>query len=287
MPGAPRNAVSASLIKIMTLYMIFEDRAGKITLKTRLKVSARASRQPPSKLGLRRGDTITVKQAILALVTKSANDVATTVAENLSGSEAAFARRMTRRAQSLGMRRTHFRNASGLPHRRQVTTANDMATLAVAIQRQFPRYFGYFKTRSFRFKGRVYRNHNRLWAAVAGSTALNRLYSRRRHCWFPRSSAMVGARRSGVRWPQRSQPRSQMVRLLDKGISVCASWRQKRRRGHVPGRLPWRRRAGAGGAGGQRTAFKWGLCQRRAGDAGNRSGARSFTRFAAPGGHAC
>ncbi|MEC8674657.1 MAG: serine hydrolase, partial [Pseudomonadota bacterium] len=94
--SAGQRRYPASLTKIMTLYMIFEDlRAGKITLKTRLKVSARASRQPPSKLGLRRGDTITVKQAILALVTKSANDVATTVAENLSGSEAAFARRMT------------------------------------------------------------------------------------------------------------------------------------------------------------------------------------------------
>ena len=218
--SAGQRRYPASLTKIMTLYMIFEDlRAGKITLKTRLKVSGRASRQPPSKLGLRRGDTITVKQAILALVTTSANDVATTVAENLSGSEAAFARRMTRRAHSLGMRRTHFRNASGLPHRRQVTTANDMATLAVAIQRQFPRYFGYFKTRSFRFKGRVYRNHNRLLGRYRGVNGIKTGYIRAAGFNLVSSVERDGKRLIGVVFGGRSgrSRDRQMVRLLDKG----------------------------------------------------------------------
>ena len=129
----------ASLTKIMTLYMIFDALENKKwSLRKRLKVSRRASRQPQTRLGLKRGSTITVKTAILALITRSANDVATVVAENMSGSEIKFARQMTRKARKLGMVRTTFRNASGLPNRRQLSTARDMAKLAIAIRTEFP-----------------------------------------------------------------------------------------------------------------------------------------------------
>ena len=211
----------ASLTKIMTLYMVFERlRDGKMSLSTRLKVSRRAARQPPSKLGLAVGDTITVEQAIKALVTKSANDVAATVAENISGSELSFAKAMTRRARSLGMTRTNFRNASGLPNRRQISTARDMATLAIAIQRDFPRYYKYFKTRSFRFRGRVYRNHNRLLGRYEGTTGIKTGYIGASGFNLVASVNRSGRHLIGVVFggrTGRSRDR-QMVRLLDKGF---------------------------------------------------------------------
>ncbi|MGI9481426.1 MAG: serine hydrolase, partial [Hyphomicrobiales bacterium] len=159
----------ASLTKIMTLYVLFEEvKKGKLKLSSRLKVSRYGSRRPPSKLYLKPGQTIRVDHAILALVTKSANDVAATIAENISGSESAFARRMTRTARRIGMSRTVFKNASGLPNSGQYTTARDMATLGLRIQKDFPRYYRYFKTRNFKYKGRAYRNHNRLLGRYRG-----------------------------------------------------------------------------------------------------------------------
>ena len=137
----------ASLTKIMTIYMIFEKlKNKKIKMNTKLKVSKRASRQPPSKLGLYPGQKITVKQAILALVTKSANDVATVVAENFEKTERRFAYKMTRKAKSIGLTRTIFKNASGLPNKGQLSTARDMAKLAVAIRKNFPEFFYFFNT---------------------------------------------------------------------------------------------------------------------------------------------
>ncbi|VAV88425.1 D-alanyl-D-alanine carboxypeptidase, partial [hydrothermal vent metagenome] len=126
--NADAKRYPASLTKIMTLYLVFEDlKAGRITMNTKLRMSRYAASRPPSKLGIRAGRTIRVRDAILALVTKSANDVATAIAENLEGSETRFARRMTTTARRIGMTRTTFRNASGLPDRRQRTTARDMA----------------------------------------------------------------------------------------------------------------------------------------------------------------
>ena len=169
----------ASLTKIMTLYLVFQDlEAGRITLDTRLRVSRRAASMQPSKLGLKPGSTIKVRHAIKALVTKSANDVATTVAENLGGSEAAFAQRMTRTARALGMTRTTFANTSGLPNQRQRTTARDMATLGLRIQRDFPQYYSYFSTRTFKYKGRRYGNHNRLLGRVKGIDGIKTGYTR-------------------------------------------------------------------------------------------------------------
>ncbi len=121
----------ASITKVMTLYLLFEQlERGKMDLDTPLTVSANASRMPPSKLGVRAGSTVTVEEAIKALVTKSANDIACAIGENIAGSEAAFAEMMTRKAHALGMSRTHYANASGLPDADQITTARDLTILA-------------------------------------------------------------------------------------------------------------------------------------------------------------
>ncbi|WP_350334641.1 D-alanyl-D-alanine carboxypeptidase family protein [Coralliovum pocilloporae] len=169
----------ASLTKMMTLYVLFEDiEKGRFSLNSRFKVSAHAASQPPSKLGLRRGKTIRVRDAIRALVTKSANDVAVVVAENVSGSEHAFARRMTQTARSLGMSRTTFANASGLPNSKQRTTARDMAKLGRSLQDRFPTYYKFFSTRSFTYGKRRYRNHNRLLGRVKGVDGIKTGYIR-------------------------------------------------------------------------------------------------------------
>ena len=159
----------ASLTKIMTLYLLFERlEAGKIKLTTDMNVSPHAAVQAPSKLGLKPGQTIEVETAIRAIVTKSANDVAVVVAEAIAGDEAEFAKLMTAKAHALGMRHTVYRNASGLPDDHQVTTARDMAVLGRAIQDRFPKYYHYFSTRTFVFRGKVMRNHNRLLGRVDG-----------------------------------------------------------------------------------------------------------------------
>jgi D-alanyl-D-alanine carboxypeptidase len=159
----------ASITKVMTLFLVFERlRRGQLELSTPLNVSARAAAEPPSKLGVKAGSTITVEEAIKALVTRSANDVATVVAENLGGSVGSFAQMMTDRARMLGMDRTVFRNAHGLPDARQVTTARDLAILAVAVQDRFPEQYKYFQTRSFQFEGKTHGNHNRLLGRVKG-----------------------------------------------------------------------------------------------------------------------
>jgi len=176
---ADKKRFPASLTKMMTLYVLFgELEAGRLNLSSRLKVSKTAASRPPSKLGLRPGSTITVKSAILSLVTKSANDIAATIAENLSGSEANFGRRMTRTARRLGMKSTTFRNASGLPNSKQHTTARDMMRLGLALQRDFPAYYRYFNTTSFKYAGRSYRNHNRLLRRVKGVDGIKTGYTR-------------------------------------------------------------------------------------------------------------
>ncbi len=169
----------ASLTKIMTLYMLFERLdSGKLSLDSRLRVSEHAADQSPTKLGLREGSTITVEDAIKGMVTRSANDAAVVVAENLAGSEEEFARQMTRKARALGMTNTTYRNASGLPDTAQVTTARDQATLGRAIQERFPRYYKYFSTRSFTFRGQRIGNHNRLLGKVEGVDGIKTGYIR-------------------------------------------------------------------------------------------------------------
>ena len=144
----------ASLTKIMTLYLLFERlEAGKIKIDSPLKVSEYASEQAPTKLGLRPGQTIAVEDAIKAIVTKSANDAAVAVAENLGGDEGRFVKLMTQKARDLGMTRTTYTNASGLPDDAQITTARDQALLGRLIQKRFPRYYKYFSTESFVYHG--------------------------------------------------------------------------------------------------------------------------------------
>ena len=169
----------ASLAKMMTLYILFSEvESGRLALNSALAVSPGAAAQPPSKLGLKAGSTLSVADAIRALCVKSANDVATVVAENIAGSEAAFADRMTRTARSLGMRSTVFRNASGLPDPAQVTTARDMAVLARALQTAFPEHYRNFSERTFAWKGKSYRNTNQLLGEIPGMDGIKTGYTR-------------------------------------------------------------------------------------------------------------
>ncbi|MFD2197691.1 D-alanyl-D-alanine carboxypeptidase family protein, partial [Halomonas beimenensis] len=168
---APRYP--ASLTKMMTLYLVFEALEERsLSLEQPLPVSPTAAAMPATKLYLRPGDRLSVETAIQALIVRSANDVAVVVAEALGGSEAHFARMMTDRARALGMHDTTFRNASGLPDDRQVTTARDMAILARRLMLDFPQYYPYFAKQSFRWRGKTYRGHNRLLANYPGADGL-------------------------------------------------------------------------------------------------------------------
>src|SRR6201996_1188224 len=169
----------ASLTKIMTLYLLFERLdAGKMQLDSEMEVSEHASEQAPTKLGLRAGQTIRVEDAIKGLVTRSANDAAVVIAEAIAGDEDDFAKLMTRKARALGMTRTLYRNASGLPDDDQVTTARDQSTLGRAIQDRFPRYYHYFSTAAFNYHGQTIRNHNHLIGSVEGVDGIKTGYTR-------------------------------------------------------------------------------------------------------------
>ena len=168
----------ASLTKIMTLYLLFEQlEAGKLGLDTELPISTRAALQNPTKLGLKANQTIKVEDAIKGLVTKSANDAAVVVAEAIGGSEEEFANLMTAKAGALGMLGTIYVNASGLPAEAQITTARDQAVLGRAIQHRFPVYYQYFATPSFRYKGAEMRNHNNLLGQVKGVDGIKTGYT--------------------------------------------------------------------------------------------------------------
>lgn len=169
----------ASVTKVMTLYLLFEQlEKGRLRLDSPLMISAHAAAQAPSKLGLQPGETISVENAIKAVVTKSANDIACAIAENIGGDERAFAQMMTRKAQALGMRNTHYANASGLPDPEQITTAYDLAILGRAVQDRFPRYYRYFSTHSFAYNGALHRNHNHLLGRVDGMDGIKTGYTR-------------------------------------------------------------------------------------------------------------
>ncbi len=169
----------ASLTKMMTLYMVFDAmKRGKISKSTRIRVSRHAASMVPSKLYIKAGGSLTAEQAILALVTKSANDVAAAVAEHLGGTESQFAVMMTRKARQLGMSKTTFKNASGLSHPGQVTTARDMARLGIALREHFPREFKYFSTTKFKFGKSTFGNHNKLLGRVSGVNGIKTGYTR-------------------------------------------------------------------------------------------------------------
>jgi len=211
----------ASLTKMMTLYMTFEALDnGSLKLSDKMKVSRRASGQAPSKLGLKRGDTILVRDAILALVTKSANDVATVLAEKLGETEVNFARMMTKKGHELGMKRTTFRNASGLPNRRQLSTARELAVLARALIKNHGKYYTYFSTANFSYKKRTYKNHNKLLKTYEGADGIKTGYIRVSGFNLAASAVRNGRRLIGVLMGGRSAKSRniQMAKLLDKGF---------------------------------------------------------------------
>ena len=175
--NADTPAHPASLTKLMTLYITFEQlKSGKLTLDTELHVSSHAAAQQPTKLGLRPGSQITVRTAILGIVTISANDAAVVLAENIAGSEPGFVLLMNRTAQKLGMTHTHYCNASGLPNARQWVTARDMSTLALAIIHTFPGDYHFFSTRSFSFQGRTLLSDDHLLRLFPGTDGLKTGY---------------------------------------------------------------------------------------------------------------
>lgn len=172
-----RRSYPASLTKVMTLYLLFDAlEQGRLTLDSTMAVSAHASAQAPSKLGLVPGNRISVEDAVLALVTKSANDVAVVIAEAIGGSEADFADLMTRKAHQIGMANTTYQNASGLPDLGQISTPRDQAALARALIRNHGKYYHYFSTRQFRWRGQPISTHNRLMLRYQGADGIKTGY---------------------------------------------------------------------------------------------------------------
>jgi D-alanyl-D-alanine carboxypeptidase len=186
-------------------------------MSQRLPISARAAAARPSKLGLRRGSTITVHDAILAMLTKSANDAAVVMAEAIGGTEYKFSRMMTQKAREIGMKKSNFRNASGLPNRRQLSTARDMATLAKRLLTDFPEYYDLFSTPEFEFNGRHYRNHNALLDSYPGVDGMKTGYTRASGYNLVASAQRNGHRVIGVVFGGRSSAarNSRMRHLLD------------------------------------------------------------------------
>jgi len=171
--NADASRYPASLTKMMTLYLLFEAlEQRKLSLDSRMPVSAHAALMPPTKINLQAGDTLSVRDAIPALIVRSANDVAAVVAEALGNTEPYFARMMTDKARSLGMYSTIFKNASGLPDHEQKTTARDLIKLSIRLMKDFPQYYHYFSTRSFSYKGTVYNSHNRMISNTRGVDGL-------------------------------------------------------------------------------------------------------------------
>jgi len=214
----------ASLTKMMTLYMVFEAlEEGSLTLDQWLPVSSHAQSMPPSELGLRRGDRIKVRDAMLSLVTKSANDAAVVLAEAIGGTEWGFAQLMTRRARELGLTATTFRNASGLPDSGQRTTARDMARLGLRLQRDFPDRYATFSTRSFSYGGHTYDNHNRLLESYDGTDGIKTGYIRASGFNLVASVERDGRRLIGVVIGGRTSRtrNAHMIELLDRAFAVA------------------------------------------------------------------
>ena len=215
----------ASLTKMMTLYLTFEAlQAGKIRLDSRLPISAHAAAQAPSKLSLAPGGTIVLDDAIRGIAVKSANDAAVVVGEALGGSEARFAQMMTAKAHALGMTNTQFRNASGLPNRGQITTARDIAILALALRRDFPKYYRYFSEVEFTYHGQTHINHNHMLGKVNGVDGLKTGFIRASGFNIATSAERSGRRIVGVVLGGTSPSlRDQhMADLLDEGFVLAS-----------------------------------------------------------------
>jgi len=215
----------ASLTKMMTLYLAFEQlNQGKIRLDQPFAVSEEAASRAPSKLALSPGDSVPVRDLILGIVTKSANDAASALAEGLAGSEANFVQYMNWKARQLGMQQTWYRNASGLPDPEQRTTARDVARLALALYHQFPREYRYFATREFDFRGETVHSHNHLLDWYDGADGIKTGYVNASGFNLAASAVRDGRRLIGVimggrSWHSRDK---QMASLLDQGFAVLA-----------------------------------------------------------------
>lgn len=219
--NADKKLYPASLSKLMTLYLTFEAiEAGRLTKYQRVPVSSSAQYQPPSKLGLEAGYTIRIEDLILALVTRSANDAAVVLADAVGGSEARFGKLMTAKAQQLGMRGSHFVNASGLHDPEQYSTPRDMAILAQAIMRDFPRYYRYFSTPSFTYAGVTSLNHNKLMATYPGMDGMKTGYVNASGYNLVASAVQDGKRLIGVVFggTTASARNNAMKKLLDDGF---------------------------------------------------------------------
>ncbi len=226
--NADKRLYPASLTKMMTLYMTFEAlENGTLRKNQRLTVSKRAAQQEPSKIGIPPGGSIRVEDAILALVTKSANDVAVILAEGISGSEDRFARAMTAKARQLGMNATNFSNASGLHNSAQYSTARDMATLGQALIRDFPRHYRYFSTSSFSYAGVTHKNHNKLMATYDGMDGIKTGYVNASGYNLVASATRGSTRLIGVVFGGKtSQSRNlHMAGLLDSGFTKISDVR--------------------------------------------------------------
>ena len=213
----------ASLTKVMTIYLIFEAlESGKLSLNQRFYVSKYATRALPSKLYLKAGQRITVRDTILALTVKSANDAARVAAENIAGSEKRFARLMTIRARQLGMANTNFTNASGWHDSKQVTTAVDLAKLSIAIKRDFPQYYHFFNKTSFKFQGKNIRSHNRVTATYPGAEGLKTGFHTPAGCNLITAATRGNTSLVGVVTGSRSTTMrdKKMVQLLDRHFGV-------------------------------------------------------------------
>ena len=214
----------ASLTKVMTMYMLFEAlESGKIGMNDKFHVSKYASQALPLKLYLQPGEKISVKDSIRGIIIKSANDVSRVAAENLAGSEPKFARLMTIKAHQLGMKNTNFTNASGWHDPKQVTTAVDLAKLAIAIKRDFPQYYHFFSETSFTFKGKAINGHNRVTATYPGSEGLKTGYTMPAGCNLITTATRGNKSLIGVVTGRKSAAvrDRQMVELLDKHFGVA------------------------------------------------------------------
>ena len=221
--NARKKIYPASLTKVMTMYLVFESlESGKLNLNQNLYVSKYATKALPSKLYVKAGDRIKVRDAILALSIKSANDVARVVAENIAGSEKKFARIMTVRARSLGMKNTKFTNASGWHDPKQVTTAVDLAKLSIAVKRDFPQYYHFFNKTSFKYKGKTIRGHNRVTATYPGAEGLKTGFHTPAGCNLITAATRGNQSLVGVVTGRKSSAvrDKKMVQLLDKHFGV-------------------------------------------------------------------
>ncbi len=215
----------ASLTKVMTLYITFDAlEKGLIKLEDKLPVSRNAANRSPSKLGLKAGETIKVKDAIMALIVKSANDCATVLAEGLGYTEENFARTMTKVAKELGMKNTTFKNASGLPNKAQKTTARDMALLGAAMYHHFPQYYSWFSCKKFTYKGQTIYTHNHLLKSFEGADGMKTGYTAAAGFNIITSAQRDGQRVIAVTMGHKTaQNRDQKVsQLMDKALTKLA-----------------------------------------------------------------